>query len=68
MERQDSDDTRDVSKLGMWIDTAPTTVLDMANNPSGTGNWNQPTGQAPRDEMIDPGLRGYYNDHDADDK
>jgi len=49
------------------INTAPTTVLDMSNNEGGTGNWNQPVGKLDK-AVIDPGLRGYYNDHDADDK
>jgi hypothetical protein len=51
----------------MEVEPKPTTVLDMSNNPGGTGNWNQPVGPAPEKASINPGLRGYDNDHDADD-
>ncbi len=65
MELQDTDDTRDVSKVGTPIDTKPTSVLDASNNPGGTGNWNGPVG--PLDNAkVNPGLRGYDSDHDGD--
>jgi len=68
-ELQGSDDTLDLSKVGMAIDPRPTTVLEEAGN-GGYTRLNTPTGGTPRvsPEGDSPGLRGYYNDHDADDR
>ena len=53
------------------FNATPDTVLDEANNGGGFTKLNQPTsapGNAVKRRDDNPGLRGYFNDHDADDK
>lgn len=52
-------DTRDVSKVGTPIDTAPTTVVDESNAPGGMNKNNQSVGVGtPARAKNNPGLRG----------
>lgn len=68
-ELQASDDTKGLADVGgSMFDATPTTVLDEAGNGGGFTKLNQPTGAPVKKSMSNPGLRGYYNDHDADDK
>ena len=70
-ERQPSDDTKTFADLGTVFNATPDTVLDEANNGGGFTKLNQPTsapGNAVKRRDDNPGLRGYFNDHDADDK
>lgn len=70
-ELQGSDDTKTFADVGTTFDATPSTVLDEANNGGGFTRLNQPTSrpgnEVPRRE-DNPGLRGYFNDHDADDR
>ena len=70
-ELQPTDDTMDLSKVGTPINSSPTTVQDASRNGGGFGNWNIPTGNPgnpvpPASDNV--GMRGYIDDHDADDK
>jgi hypothetical protein len=52
-------DTEDVSKVGVAIDTCPTTVLEESELPGGWTKNNQPVGGSPAPRAkINPGLRG----------
>ena len=51
-------DTQDVSKVGVAIDTSPTTVLEESELPGGWTKNNQPVGPAAPRAKINPGLRG----------
>ncbi len=68
---QPSDDTLGRDLGGTVFDATPDTVLDEANNGGGFTKLNQPTSR-PGNEVPrrddNPGLRGYFNDHDADDR
>ncbi len=68
---QPSDASLDRALGGTTFDATPDTVLDEANNGGGFTKLNQPTSR-PGNEVPrrddNPGLRGYFNDHDADDR
>ena len=66
-----STDTAVENAGGFMVDMKPSTVQDEARNGGGFTKLNTPTSNpgnpvAPASDNV--GMRGYYNDHDADDK
>ncbi len=64
-------DTMDLSKVGVYFCATPDSVQDESRQGGGFSRLNQPVTNANNPVPVpenNPGMRGYYNDHDADDK